>query len=76
MTEPTHDPAMLRFMILQLVRVVGVAIVAAGVLLWRSDAIGGAPQPDLGKALFATGLFLALVVPPLLRRRWRTSDRA
>ena len=72
MTEPTHDPAMLRFMMLHLVRIVGVAIVAAGVLLWRSEAIGGAPQPDIGKAMFAIGLFLVLVVPPLLRRRWRT----
>lgn len=71
MTEPTHDPAMLRFMMLQLARIAGVAVVATGVLLWRT-ATFGSPDPETGKALFAVGLFLTLVVPPLLRRRWRS----
>lgn len=70
MTEPA-DPAMMRFMMLQLVRIAGVAIVAAGVLLWQT-ATFGAPDPDTGKAMFAGGLFLTLVLPALLRRRWRT----
>lgn len=73
MTEPAADPAMLRFMMLQLVRIAGVAIVAAGVLLWRTDTFGS-PDPDTGKALFAGGLFLTLVAPALLRRRWRSPE--
>ena len=74
MTEPTHDPAKARFFILQLTRLGGLGLAGLGVLLWRTDAIGGAPQPDAGKALLAAGLFLVLVIPPLLRRRWRTPD--
>lgn len=74
MTDPTHDPAKARFFALQLTRIGGLILAGVGVLLWRTDSIGGAPQPGAGKALLALGLFLVLVVPPLLRRRWRTPD--
>ena len=72
MTAPTTDPAKPRFIVLQLARLAGVALAAIGVLLWQTPSIGGTPQPVPGKALFAIGLFLTLVVPALLRRRWRT----
>ena len=71
MTAPTTDPAKPRFLALQLARLTGVAIAAIGVLLWQTPSIGGAAQPVPGKALFALGLFLTLVVPALPRRRWR-----
>lgn len=74
MTEPTHDPARSRFFALHLCRLAGMIVAAVGILLWRSDAIGGYPQPTLGKALLAAGLFVFLVVPALLRKRWRTPE--
>ena len=74
MTETPHDPAKARFLVLQLSRLGGLIIIGLGVLLWRTDSIGGAAQPTAGKALLALGLFMTLVVPPLLRRRWRSPD--
>lgn len=74
MTEPTRDPARARFLILQLSRLGGLLVIGLGVLLWRTGSIGGAPQPTAGKALLALGLFMALVVPALLRKRWRSPD--
>lgn len=70
MTEP--DPARSRFIALQLVRFAGVLIVMAAVLVWQTDVLTPAPNPDKGKLIFAVGLFMTLVVPPILRRRWRT----
>lgn len=72
MTEPTPDPAKARFFWLQLTRLAGVLLAGVGVLMWRTDAIVRYPDPTTGKALLAAGLFLALVAPALLRRRWRT----
>ena len=70
-----NDPAMTRFLALQLARVAGVVLAAVGVLLWQTPSFGY-PQPAPGKALFALGLFLTLVIPALLRRRWRTPNRS
>jgi hypothetical protein len=74
MTEPTRDPAKARFLMLQVARLGGILIVGLGVMLWRTDAIAGSPQPIAGKALLALGLFISLVVPALLRKRWRSPD--
>lgn len=74
MNEISDDPARRRFFVLHLCRLAGMVVAAAGILLWRSDAIGGYPQPTPGKALLAAGLFLFLVIPALLRKRWRTPD--
>ena len=74
MTDPAPDPAMRRFFALHAVRIAGAVIVGAGVLVWQTDKVTAAPDPDGGKALFALGLFVMLVVPALLRRRWRTRD--
>lgn len=73
MTDPAEDPAKTRFLTLQLARLGGLLVVVTGVVVWRSDTIG-APQPTAGKALFALGLFLMLVVPALLRKHWRSPD--
>ncbi|MDO9489356.1 MAG: hypothetical protein Q7J32_13360 [Sphingomonadaceae bacterium] len=76
MTDPTPapDPARRRFFTLQLLRIAGTLIVAAGVLAWQTDLLTPAPNPDMGKALFALGLFTTLVLPALLRRSWRSRD--
>ena len=72
MTEPTSDPAKARFFWLQLTRLAGVLLAGVGVLMWRTDAVVGYPDPTTGTALRAAGLFRARVAPALLRRRWRT----
>jgi hypothetical protein len=76
MTDPTPDPARPRFFMLQAARLAGVVAAAVGVLMWQTDRIGGASDPDTGKALFALGLFLVLVAPALLRKRWRSEGDA
>lgn len=70
---PPSDPAKARFFILQLSRLGGLVAIGLGVLLWRTDSLG-APSPIAGKALFALGLLLFLVLPAVLRRRWRSPD--
>lgn len=72
--DPAGDPAMRRFFTLHVVRIAGAVIMGAGVLLWQTDKLSSVPSEDGGKALFALGLFVMLVVPALLRRRWRTKD--
>jgi hypothetical protein len=58
-----------RFMILNLLRLSGIAMVLFGVLIiaGKVDLPAGA-----GYVLFAVGLVDALIAPPLLARRWRT----
>lgn len=74
LATPASDPAKRRFFILQALRIAGTLVVAAGVLAWQTDVLTPAPNPDMGKALFALGLFATLVVPALLRRSWRSQD--
>jgi hypothetical protein len=61
-----------RFITIQLFRLVGILIAAGGALVWQTDKLTPYPMPGYGKALLALGLFATMVVPPLLRRAWRS----
>lgn len=63
------DPAAARFAIIQAMRLFGVGLVIAGILV----ASGRSPLPGwAGYALLAVGLIDVFVVPPILARKWRT----
>lgn len=63
------DPAATRFAIIQAVRLSGVGLVIAGILV----ATGRSPLPDwIGYPLLAVGLVEVFVIPQVLVRKWRT----
>ena len=68
MNEPS-DPAKARFLIIQLLRLTGLAMAAVGVL-----AIAGkiALPVEAGYVLFAVGLLVALFMPTVLSKIWKT----
>lgn len=65
----SQDPAKARFIIIQLVRLSGVAMVVFGLLIM-------ARRIDLpvlaGYLIAAVGLFEAVIAPLLLARRWKS----
>lgn len=70
-----RDPAAGRFAAIQLVRLAGVAMMLAGILVLsgRSPLLGN--LPDLaGYLMLAAGLIAVFLVPTLLARRWRSPD--
>ncbi|MFM6951369.1 MAG: hypothetical protein ACKOW1_10150 [Novosphingobium sp.] len=58
-----------RFIVIQLVRISGVAMVLVGLLVMN----GRIDWPrEVGFALAAVGLFEAMIAPILLARKWKT----
>jgi hypothetical protein len=69
--RPDDADARTRWMVINLTRLVGVAMVVVG-LLDIGDVID---LPDLfSYALMAAGLFDVFAVPQFLARKWRTPD--
>lgn len=73
MTDPERDPAEARWLIIQLVRAVGVGFVLVGLLhtAGRVAVLGGIPL-WFGYILIGIGLVDAFVVTRMLARRWRS----
>lgn len=70
MPEPvSEDVARNRFIVINLVRLVGTVMVLASMLI-LANAIEG--PYALGYVLLAAGLFEIFAVPQLLARKWRT----
>lgn len=67
------DPAQNRWMILNLLRVSGLILAVVGAIIWQKG-MAGFQDELVGKVLLVAGLFDALVVPAILRRRWRSKD--
>jgi len=64
------DPAKHRFLVIQLARLSGLALVILGLLVVR----GMIGLPEIaGYVLLAAGMAEILIVPRLLIRRWRSS---
>lgn len=72
MTAPDESRAKTRFLILQGFRLGGLTLGGIGAWRWR-EAVGAGAEGFDGRVLVVFGLFLSLVVPPLLARRWRKS---
>jgi hypothetical protein len=68
MTEP--DPARSRFMILNLIRLGGVAVAFLGVAIIAKRLVE--PAEIIGGVLLLIAAIDVLVVPVLLSKRWRT----
>jgi hypothetical protein len=68
MTEP--DPARSRFMILNLIRLGGVALAFLGVAIIAKRLVE--PAEIIGGILLFIAAIDVLVVPVLLSKRWRT----
>lgn len=68
MTDP--DPARARFMILNLIRLSGVALAFLGVTIIVKRWVE--PAEIVGGILLFIAAFDVLVVPVLLAKRWRT----
>lgn len=71
MTEP--DPALGRWLVLQVVRIAGVTLALIGLLTiaGRFAPFAGLPQ-IVGYVFFVVGLADALVLPIFLARRWKS----
>ena len=74
MAEPddAEKLARKRFMVMNIVRIIGVVSTLLGVLM-VTGAIGWPERP--GYFLLAIGLFSIFVVPTILARRWSTRNR-
>ena len=59
-----------RFQLISAIRICSAILAATGFILWQSDTFG-VRAPNLGRATLGVGLFLMLVVPALLLRKWR-----
>jgi hypothetical protein len=70
MTAPDESRAKRRFLTLQALRLGGLTMGGTGAWLWRS-AVDAGTEGIGGRLLVVAGLFVALVMPPLLARRWR-----
>jgi hypothetical protein len=69
--KPGRDPAALRFAIINIVRIAGVAFVVLGLLMTQDRIFPGAPA-WVAYLLLANGLIDAFVLPAILIRKWRT----
>lgn len=67
--DPAPDPARARFLVINLVRLIGVAMILLGILV-AEDMIE--LPTEAGYVLVALGLAEVFLVPRLLARRWRT----
>lgn len=67
------DPAMARFMLIQVTRLVGalIALLGIAVITRRIAALDGMPEL-VGYVLLVAGIADFLVVPQVLARKWRS----
>lgn len=59
-----------RFQLIGAIRICSAILAATGFALWKSDVFG-VTAPNVGRVTLGVGLFLMLVVPALLLRKWR-----
>ena len=65
-----------RFIIINLVRIGGTAIVLLGLLIWQSDWIRAGGWPVLGLPMALLGLVASFGGPRFLAAKWRTPPEA
>jgi hypothetical protein len=71
MADMNDDPARQRFMVLQCIRISGVAFAVVGAAI-MAGKIHSPPQIGLIPVVF--GVFDVLVLPALLTRNWKSRD--
>lgn len=65
----SNDPAMARFFVIHALRIIGVLMVLAGLVIVER---GFGLPPALGYGLLGGGLVAVLALPTVLARRWRS----
>lgn len=61
-----------RFILINMVRIGGTAIVLLGLYLWHSDAIRPGGATEVGLPMAIVGLVISFLAPRVLARYWRT----
>ena len=61
-----------RFILVNLVRIGGTAIVLLGLYIWHGDSVREGGAVEIGLPLALIGLVLSFVGPRHLSRKWRT----
>lgn len=61
-----------RFILLNLVRIGGTAIVLFGLVAWQGDVVRAGGAPLIGIPLVAIGLVASFLAPQWMLRAWRT----
>ena len=69
---PTEEEWRRRFILLNLVRIGGTAVVMLGLAIWYTDLLRPGGWPGLGLSLALLGLLISFPGAQLLVRRWRT----
>jgi hypothetical protein len=70
---PSGDPARSRWIIIQAMRLLGVAMIVVGILLTQGKLdLAGDSNELLGYLLVVIGLVDGFVMPQVLARKWRT----
>ena len=64
-----------RWILLNILRISGILIACVGLVIWRKG-IGGYQDELVGKIIFMIGVIESLMLPALLRRKWRGETRA
>jgi len=59
-----------RFQIVMAIRLYSLALIALGLMLWRTDWVG-VVQPKLGAYTLGVGVVVLVAVPRLVMRHWR-----
>jgi hypothetical protein len=72
-SRPPDEDARNRWMVIQVMRMLGVGLVILGILMVRG-AVGFAGEVNawVGYGLIAIGLLDGFVMPQVLARKWRT----
>lgn len=69
---PTDDEWRRRFILLNLVRIGGTAVVMLGLAIWYTPLLRPGGWPGLGLPMALLGLLISFPGAQLLVRRWRT----
>jgi hypothetical protein len=71
--EQIEAQARARFMILNMLRATGVAIMLVGMAIVATGALE--PRDLIGSSIFAVGFLESLIIPQVLARKWRSDQR-
>jgi hypothetical protein len=69
---PSEDEWRRRFIIINLVRIGGTAIVLLGLAIWQSNLVRPGGWPSVGLPMALLGLIISFPGAHALVRRWRT----
>ena len=72
MTQQDEGRARTRYRLITACHLAGTALALFGLVAWNGNLLRQGGWPDLGIALFLTGIVMTFGLPRLLARRWRS----